>query len=819
MTAPPLPQPPPEAPAPAAVRRVGGIPLPTPPTLLLGRERELAAARDLLRADARLLTLTGPGGVGKSRLALAIAADTADDLEGGASLVDLAPLVDPGLVPAAVATALGVREGGAGSLLDGVVRALGRRELLLVLDNLEHLLPGAAGDVARLLEACPGLRLLVTSREPLRLRAEHLLPVPPLALPPRALWALSSPPSSPPSPAALLAYPAVALFVRRARAATAGFGLTEQNAAAVAELCTRLDGLPLAIELAAARARFLAPAAVLERLGGRLDLLLGRAADAPARHRTLRAALDWSHDLLTAQEQAVFRRLAVFAGGFTQEAAAAVAGAAAAWPDASSLPDGQSLLEPLAEKSLLLAGPAEGDGRDGGQSGDAPEVRFGMLETVRAYALERLEASGEGEAARRRHAAYYLALARPAAPEIRGPRHARWLDRLEAEHDNLRQALRWALEGGSHEAALRLAAAAWPFWWRRGHLGEGLGWLEAALARGDGAPAALRAPALSGAGMLAWARGDQELAQARHEAALALYRANADEAGVASALRDLALVARHRGDVAQAAALAGEGLALARRWGDAWVVATILPVLAVLEHDRGTPAEAAPYLEESLALFRAAGDSWGTALTLADLALVARARGDPAGAAALLGESLALRRDLADRPGIAGCLERLALVAADLGDAPRAARLFGAAEALREAVGAPLAAPTVAPGTPADHDRALAALRAALGEPVLARLWAEGRAAPLEQAVADALAPAAPAAAPHPTPPDGLTPREREVAVLVAHGLTNRQIAARLVIATRTADAHVHNILGKLGFTTRAQVAAWAAAQGLLGDG
>jgi DNA-binding CsgD family transcriptional regulator len=367
---------------------------------------------------------------------------------------------------------------------------------------------------------------------------------------------------------------------------------------------------------------------------------------------------------------------------------------------------------------------------------------------------------------------------------------------------------------------LRLAAAAWPFWWRRGHLAEGLGWLEAALAQGPDAPVAVRAPALSGAGMLAWARGDQEQAQARHEAALALHRALADDAGVAVSLRDLAMVARHRGDIARAAALGEEGLALARRLGDTWTVATTLTVLAMLPHDRGEPTRAAAYHEESLALFRAVGDPWGIAVALYDLALVARARGDAEQAAVLLRESLALRRDLADRLGIAGCVERLALVAADQGEAVRAARLFGAAEALREAVGAPLAAPTVAPGALADHGRAADALRASLGPAVLARLWEEGRSLPPEQAVAAALAPPA-AGAPAgqsgagPLSPVPLTAREREVAALVAQGLTNRQIAARLVITERTAANHVEHILDKLELRSRVQIGVWAAEHGL----
>ncbi len=830
--------------------------LPAQSTSLVGRDQEVAALRDRLLADSvRLLTLTGPAGTGKTRLALAVAAATGAAFPDGRWLVDLTPVgAASGVLPAAVRT-LGLQVGGEPSAEESLRRFLREKRLLLVLDNLEHVL-GAAPAVAALLDDCPGVAVLATSREPLRVRWERLYPVPPLGLP--AAPAAAASPAGPPATAgaaggeaavaAVLESPAVELFVQRARDVRPDFRLDAENAAAVAEVCRRLDGLPLAIELAAARSRALPPQAIQARLEHRLDLLVGGRRDEPARHQTARAALAWSHDLLSPAEQTLFRRLAVFVSGCTPDAAAAVCDPAGDLP--LGVLDG---LESLLAKSLLR------------QEEVAGEPRFGMLETVREYALEALEGSGELDATRRHHAACYAELAAAAASGLRGPAQLDWLSRLDREHGNLRAALLWLTQqgaGGDAAAAaggLQLGADLWWYWHVRGAYAEARALLEPLLAL----PAAAQDPsgpvrvrAESALGVMSWGLGDYDTAAEQQAAALLRLRALDDRPALAQSLIDLACVAISQGDGARAAPALAEALALARALDDGWKVAWALTFQGMLALAQGDLSAARDRFEESLTIRRDLGDVFGAAWSHFGLASVARLRGDGAAARTRYEASLVTFRALGERPTVASVLDGLGEVAIARGDfaearerfagslalyremgstrgvgialsgfaalaaagwrAERAVRLAGAAAALHEAGGS--AIELIRHRGSEDW---LAEARRALGETRAAAVWADGRTLSQDAAIDYALTPDS---APSPAPrgaraharstPDGdpgpLTAREREVARLVARGSSNRQIAAALVISERTAEAHLSNILSKLGLSTRVQLAAWA---------
>jgi len=648
--------------------------LPNQLTSFIGRDKEIEAVKSLL-AKSRLLTLTGSGGCGKTRLALQVAADLIEEFADGVWLVELAALSDPSLLPQAVASALGVREEPGRALQQTLSDYLMQKQMLLLMDNCEHLLQACADLAQTLLKQCPHLSLLTTSREALRVAGEQVYRVPSLLAPdPTQL-----PKEEKELAAVVSEYEAPNLFVERASLQKADFTLTNQNAFAVAWVCHRLDGIPLAIELAAARVSALTVEEINTRLEHRFRLLRGGSRTALPRQQTLQATLDWSYDLLTEQERLLLGRLSVFAGGWGLEAAEAVC---------SEEPivafEVLELLASLVDRSLVIAAEREG------------KSRYRLLESIRAYAQERLQQTGEERLWRDRHLDFFLAWAEEAEPYLRGAKQAEWLERLESEQDNLRSALSWCQQDKERaEAGLRLAGFLFRFWEIRGYWSEGREYLQAALSQETAPPKTrARANALNGAGVLAYDQGDYATAHILQEESLAIYRELGDRSGIAASLNNLGNVAKEQGDYAEARVL----------------------------------------YEESLAILRELGDKSGIAYSLSNLGNVAWRQGDVAAARALHDESLAIRRELGDKLGIAYTLEGMAALAAGQGQNERAARLWVTAEVLREAIHSPLS-----PKEKEAHDRKVATARASLGEEAFAAAWEAGRAMTLEQAIEYAL--------------------------------------------------------------------------------
>jgi non-specific serine/threonine protein kinase len=768
--------------------------LPWDTSSFVGRDHQVVEVANRVRTQ-RLLTLVGTGGVGKTRLALQAARRTLDAFPHGVWYVELAGLRDPSLVPHAVARALAVTERSDQGVIESVTAYLAERDVLLVLDNCEHVSTACARVAETILQASRRSHLLTTSRHPLGLPGEVVWQVPSLSL------------SEQPGADARDASPseAVRLFTERAQAAVPDFVLTAENAPAVATICQQLDGIPLALEMAAARLRAFSVQEIADRLDDRLQFLSAGSMAALPRHQTLRATMDWSYDLLNPDEQRLLQLLSVFASGCDYEAVEAVCG------------DGRArtivladLLARLVDRSLVQV------------DHQWAATRYQLLETVRQYAAQRLRASGEEVAVRKRHRAYFLGVAEQAQPALRGSEQTTWLRRLEVDHDNLRAALTHTDTSCSNDAwaQLRLATALGWFWRYAGHFSEGRRWLDAALASVPAAEATDRTHqplvtmALINAGLLASSQGALEEAEGRFEPALARASQANDTVGTAWARHGLGRVAHLRGDYERSAALFEASLGEFAEVGDQGGRALSLMFLAIAASYRGAFDRAAEVFHRAEEIFRELGETWGLAWTLANLAHLDHLRGDEERAERLFRESLTLAQKLSAVWCIDTCLRGLAMIAAARGATERSVTLFAATEALHASTGTTMPEPARLASA-----RQLEAVHDRLDAAVFDHAWSVGTSFTTAEAIDLALAPdqSVDGILPPPrSPREGpLSPRELEVAALIGRGLTNRQIADDLIISERTVHTHVGSILCKLDLSSRALVAVWAAERGL----
>lgn len=758
--------------------------LPVMLSSFVGRDRERREVHRMLSVH-RLLTLTGTGGVGKSRLALQVGADLIETFTHGVWCVELGGIPQGDLILPAVAAALGLEERTGRPLPDALAEHLRDRHLLLILDNCEHLQPSCAELAFLLLTSCPSLRMISTSRQPLGLDGEAVWRVPSLSLP----HLLPAQPVE-----TLLQYGSVRLYVERARRIRSGFALTAENAGAVASLCHRLDGIPLALELAAARVGAFSPRQILERLDRRFEFLTGGGHAATHRQKTLQAAIDWSYDLLSPDEQLLLERLSVFVGGFDLDAAEAVC--ADSLLRAGVIAEG---LSALVDKSLIDAG------------GDGDQTTYRILESIREYGRTKLLGRGEAAALSERHCQWVESLAAEAARNWRGPLQGDWLERMEACVGDLRAALQWSRDRGEAQVGLRIASQLWLFWDLRGRIREGRQWLKWLLsAPSGGDPTTDRAAALNTAGYLAFLQGEYGQAQTDLQEAVELSRRPGGEQTLPAALDLLGLVLlRDGGSLDEAGALLEESLLLYRRRADAVNICKLLFHLAELLQMAGDFIRARELYAENLSMARQLGDRWNMALSLFNQGHLHYQTGRYGESEAPLRESLLLRHDLGDQRGLALCLEGLGWCAAAQGLAWRGALLLGAAEAMRERLGSPLS-----PSQAEAHEQSIEFIRGRLGPESLRAAAAQGRSMAQAELIAYVFRDDRRADGEvHP-----LTGREREIVRLVTAGLTDREVAVRLHISPRTVDTHLRNVFKKLGVPSRTGLVAWAFRHGLSGE-